>query len=282
MPPLSRGEITRAARSTPTTNSTPTTKLWNDAWPSRSGLGAPPPRGARALLTSASMTSITSAVSRVAGVVGLIVVAAVSACTPRPDGPGPVAEQFFATLSTGNTGVAAQFTDRPADARAALNAAWSGLQANHLDAELLSSRFEEDTGTITYRYTWHLPKNRTWTYEGRLAMIRQEGRWEIRWTPAALHPRLGERQTFALRADAPQRASVNELRGTNVLTPGYLYHYELDAKKTNGQLFTNVRAVVDALRPFDNTLDAQRLAAQASSSKRPVDLITLRPDDNDR
>jgi hypothetical protein len=214
--------------------------------------------------------------------VGLIVVAAVSACTPRPDGPGPVAEQFFATLSTGNTGVAAQFTDRPADARAALNAAWSGLQANHLDAQLLSSRFDEDTGTVTYRYTWHLPKNRTWTYEGRLAMIRQEGRWEIRWTPAALHPRLGERQTFALRADAPQRASVNELGGTNVLTPGYLYHYELDAKKTNGQLFTIVRAVVDALRPFDNTMDPQRLAEQASSSNRPVDLITLRPDDNNR
>ena len=42
------------------------------------------------------------------------------------------------------------------------------------------------------------------------------------------------------------------------------------------------RAVADALQPFDNTFDAQRLAEQASSSTTPLDLITLRKDDNDR
>jgi cell division protein FtsI/penicillin-binding protein 2 len=40
--------------------------------------------------------------------------------------------------------------------------------------------------------------------------------------------------------------------------------------------------VVDALRPFDDTLDPQRLAEQASASAAPMDLITLRKDDNDR
>jgi cell division protein FtsI/penicillin-binding protein 2 len=113
-------------------------------------------------------------------------------------------------------------------------------------------------------------------------MIREEGRWEVRWTPAALHPKLGEHQTFALRADQPQRASVNEAGGTDVLKPGYFYHYELDATKAGAQLMTTARAVVDALRPFDNTLDPQRLAEQASSSTTPVDLVTLRPDDNNR
>ena len=42
------------------------------------------------------------------------------------------------------------------------------------------------------------------------------------------------------------------------------------------------RAVADALRPFDNTLDPQRLAEQASSSKQPLSLITLRQSDHDR
>ncbi len=42
------------------------------------------------------------------------------------------------------------------------------------------------------------------------------------------------------------------------------------------------RAVVDALRPFDDTLDPQRLAEQASSSKDPLSLITLRQSDHDR
>ena len=82
-----------------------------------------------------------------------------------------------------------------------------------------------------------------------------------------MHPRLGEHQTFALRADPPRRASVNERGGTDVLVPGYLYHYALDAKAAGGALMPTARAVADALRPFDNTLDPQRLAEQASSSK---------------
>ncbi|MFZ0832459.1 MAG: penicillin-binding transpeptidase domain-containing protein, partial [Mycobacterium sp.] len=196
--------------------------------------------------------------------------------------PVPVAEEFFAALATGNTTAAAALADRPDDARTALNAAWAGLQATHLDAQVLSSSFDEDTGAVDYRYTWQLPKNRTWTYDGRLAMIREEGRWEVRWTPAGLHPKLGEHQTFALRADLPQRASVNEVRGSDVLKPGFLYHYELDARKAGAALMPTARVVVDALRPFDDTLDPQRLAEQASSSTEPVDLITLRPDDNNR
>jgi Penicillin binding protein transpeptidase domain/NTF2-like N-terminal transpeptidase domain len=227
------------------------------------------------------MATQTSLLTRLIAV-WVIAAGSLAGCTPRPDGPAPIAEQFFAALVSGNTSAAAAQSDRPEDARAALNAAWAGLQAEHLDAQVLGSSFDEDTGSVDYRYTWRLPKNRTWTYDGRLSMIRQEGRWEVRWTPAGLHPKLGEHQTFALRADPPRRASVNEVGGTDVLKPGYLYHYELDAAKAGAQLMSTVRAVVDALDPFDNTLDPQRLAEEASSSTKPVDLITLKPDDNNR
>lgn len=211
----------------------------------------------------------------------LALLAVVSACTPRPDGPAPIAERFFAALSNGDTAAAAEFSDDPSDAREALNAAWAGLQANHLDAQILGTKYTEDTGTVAYRFTWHLPKKRTWTYDGQLKMARDEGRWQVRWTTTGLHPRLGEHQTFALRADPPRRAAVNELGGSDVLAPGYLYHYTLDASRAGGYLITTARAVVDALRPFDDTLnDPQRLAEQASSSAKPLDLITLRTDDN--
>ena len=222
-------------------------------------------------------------VSRVAAILTVsAVVATLNACTPKPNGPEPVAEQFFAALATGDTGDAAALSDKPADARTALNEAWAGLQAVRLDAQIVGSKYAEDTGSITYRYTWHLPKNRTWTYDGQLNMVREEGRWEVRWSATGLHPRLGDHQTFALRADAPRRASVNERGGTDVLVPGNLYHYTLDAKSAGGALMPTARAVVDALRPFDNTMDAQRLAEQASSSKDPLSLITLRQSDHDR
>jgi cell division protein FtsI/penicillin-binding protein 2 len=97
-----------------------------------------------------------------------------------------------------------------------------------------------------------------------------------------LHPNLGENQTLALRADPPRRASVNERGGTDVLVPGFYYHYALDAKTAADQLMPTARAVTDALRPFDDTLDAQRLAEQASSSKGALDLITLKQADHER
>ncbi|HZC11706.1 MAG TPA: penicillin-binding transpeptidase domain-containing protein, partial [Mycobacterium sp.] len=225
--------------------------------------------------------TVVSAATFVAGV--LVVMTAVSACTPRPDGPAPAAERFFAALSTGDTAAAADLSDAPSDAREALNAAWAGLQASHLDAQILGSKYTEDIGTVSYRYTWHLPKNRTWVYDGQLKMARYEGHWQVRWNTTDLHPRLGEHQTFALRADPPRRAAVNEVGGTDVLAPGYLYHYTLDATKAGAYLITTARAVIDALHPFDDTLnDPQRLAEQASSLGKPMDLITLRTDDNNK
>ncbi len=223
------------------------------------------------------VSSVTSLV--IIGVIGL------SGCTPRPDGPGPAAQRFFAALGVGDTATAAQLSDSPDDAREALNAAWSGLQATHLDAQVLSAKYVEDTGKVDYRFAWHLPKNRIWTYDGELKMARYEGRWRVRWASTGLHPKLGEHQTFALRADRPPRASVNELGGTDVLVPGYLYHYTLDAAQAGSglALSSTAHAAVDVLHPFNDTLDdPQLLAEQASSSTQPVDLVTLHPDDNDK
>jgi beta-lactamase class D len=230
------------------------------------------------------MATQTSSVSRVTGLLTVLVVAAavgLSACTPKPNGPEPVATAFFTALARGDTTAAAALSDRPEVARAALNEAWAGLQATKLDAQILGSKYAEDTGSISYRYTWQLPKKRVWTYDGQLNMVREEGRWEVRWSATGLHPNLGENQTFALRADAPPRASVNELGGSDVLRPGFLYNYALDAKAAGADLMPTATTVADALRRFDPTMDAQRLAETASSSATPIDLITLRQSDRD-
>jgi len=160
------------------------------------------------------MATWLSIASRAASLVTVAaVLATLNACTPKPNGPEPTAEKFFAALASGDTAAAAELSDKPADARGALNQAWAGLQAARLDAQVLGSKYAEDTGSITYRYTWHLPKNRTWTYDGQLNMVREEGRWEVRWSATGLHPRLGDHQTFALRADAPRRRSLTRTAG---------------------------------------------------------------------
>jgi hypothetical protein len=227
------------------------------------------------------MTTLATKVTGIA-VALTLVSGTLSACTPRPDGPAVAAAQFLADLGRGDTGAAAALADRPTEAHAALNEAWSRLQASHLDTTVLGSRYTEDTGSVHYRFTWQLPKKRTWTYDGTLNMIRDEGSWRVRWSPSALHPKLGEHQTLELRADPPRRASVNELGGTEVLMPGILFRYQLDAARAGGNLMGTARVVADVLRQFDHTLNPQRLAETASSLNGPLDLITLRPSDHDR
>ncbi|WP_310786713.1 penicillin-binding transpeptidase domain-containing protein [Mycobacterium sp. Z3061] len=227
------------------------------------------------------MFSRTTLATSVAGLLLALVV--LPGCTPKPEGPSPAAERFLAALSVGDTATAAQLSDNPNEAREALNAAWAGLQATHLDAQVLSSKYAEDTGTVVYRFTWHLPKDRTWSYDGQLKMARDEGHWQVRWATTGLHPKLGEHQTFALRADQPRRASVNELGGSDVLAPGYIYNYSLDATKAGPDLIGTAHAVIDALHPFNDTLnDPQLLAEMASSATKPIDLATLLPDDSNR
>src|SRR5271156_3214096 len=69
-------------------------------------------------------------------------------------------------------------------------------------------------------------------------------------------------------ASAPRRASDVRAAGRPASTGG-------------AYLTTTARAGIDALHPFDDPLNApQRLAEQASSSGKPMDLITLRTDDN--
>ncbi|WP_396892039.1 penicillin-binding transpeptidase domain-containing protein [[Mycobacterium] wendilense] len=229
------------------------------------------------------MVTIRSTATRMLAIAAAaLLVTALPSCTPRPDGPAPAAEAFFAKLAVGDTSGAADLADRPEEARAALNAAWSGLQATGLDAQVLGSRFTEDTGAVNYRYTWHLPKGRTWTYDGELNLVRNEGKWEVRWTATGLHPRLGENQSLELRADPPRRASVNEVGGTDVLVPGNKYRYAIDAREAGVSLMPTARAVADTLRPFNDTLDPQRLAERASALGTPLQLATLSRDDHDR
>lgn len=79
----------------------------------------------------------------------------------------------------------------------------------------------------------------------------------------------GENQSLELRGDPPRRASVNEVGGTDVLVPGNKYRYAIDAREAGVALMPTARAVVDALRPFDDTLDPQRLAERASALGTP-------------
>jgi cell division protein FtsI/penicillin-binding protein 2 len=212
-------------------------------------------------------------------VTGALVLGAV-ACTPKPDGPEPAAQEFLDAVADRDTERAAALSDKPADARSALDAAWEGLQAESLTATTDSVRVDGDTATVGYTYEWHLPKDRVWTYTGDLQMGRRNGEWAVRWNATDLHPKLGDTQTMTLRATPAPRARVNERAGSDVLVPGTIQRIKFNAKES-GNPTAAATALASALEPFDSTLTPQSIVESATSVSGAYLVASLRQEDYD-
>ncbi|MDG3013956.1 penicillin-binding transpeptidase domain-containing protein [Speluncibacter jeojiensis] len=199
-------------------------------------------------------------------------------CSAAPDTAGSAAQRFLDRFEARDTDAAAELTDQPDTAKTALDAAWSGLQAQSLKATVGAVRANGDTATVGYTYEWHLPKDRIWTYSGDLQMGRKGGRWGLRWTSTDLHPNLGATQTMALRVSDPPRAPVLGRDGVPVLVPGTAVQVLLDARNA-GNLPSTATTLAGALSRFDPTLTPQALAESASAHQGAYAVITLTPDD---
>ncbi|WP_037189621.1 MULTISPECIES: penicillin-binding transpeptidase domain-containing protein [Rhodococcus] len=211
-------------------------------------------------------------------VVAAVIAAALTGCTPKPDGPEPAAQAFLAAFESNDIAAAAADTDKPDAAATALTEAWTNLQAETLDAETTSVQVDGDTATVGYTYTWRLPKDRVWTYDGQLNMGRSEGEWVVRWTASDIHPKLGDTQTMSLRSTAAPRARVNERSGTDVLVPGVVHRIKFDAANANN-VVASATALSTLLTPFDASITAQSIVESATSVDGDYPVALLRDSD---
>lgn len=210
--------------------------------------------------------------------VAAVIAAALTGCTPKPDGPEPAAQAFLAAFESNDIAAAAADTDKPDAAATALTEAWTNLQAETLDAETTSVQVDGDTATVGYTYTWRLPKDRVWTYDGQLNMGRSEGEWVVRWTASDIHPKLGDTQTMSLRSTAAPRARVNERSGTDVLVPGVVHRIKFDAANANN-VVASATALSTLLTPFDASITAQSIVESATSVDGDYPVALLRDSD---
>ncbi|OZC70491.1 penicillin-binding protein [Rhodococcus sp. 06-462-5] len=211
-------------------------------------------------------------------VVAAVIAAALTGCTPKPDGPEPAAQAFLAAFEANDIAAAAADTDKPDAAATALTEAWTNLQAEALDAETTSVQVQGDTATVGYTYTWQLPKDRVWTYDGQLNMGRSQGEWVVRWTASDIHPKLGDTQTMSLRSTAAPRARVNERSGTDVLVPGVVHRIKFDAANANN-VVASATALSTLLTPFDASITAQSIVESATSVDGDYPVVLLRDSD---
>ncbi|GAB0102666.1 penicillin-binding transpeptidase domain-containing protein [Nocardia sp. JMUB6875] len=210
----------------------------------------------------------------IATAVALPVAAFAAGCSSGPQGPAQSAEAFVSAFADHDLDAAADRTSQPEKARAAMASAWDQLQAEKLVATTDNARVTDDTAIVDYTYQWHLPKDRVWTYKGQLQMGRTEGRWEVRWTSADIHPRLGNTQTLQLRSNPAPRARVNERSGSDVMVPGSLYRVKF--KPSPSADARGVAAtLVNALRRFDERLTPDSLLTAARKSDGPYTAALL-------
>ncbi|WP_315769725.1 penicillin-binding transpeptidase domain-containing protein [Rhodococcoides kroppenstedtii] len=218
----------------------------------------------------------------VAAALAVLLAVAVGACTPKPQGPESAADTFVAALASRDSAAAAAGTDRPDLAAGAIDTAWDGLQAESLEASTGAVAVNGDTATVDYTYTWHLPRDRTWTYDGSLRMGRRGGDWVVRWNSTDLHPTLGDTQSMVLRSTAAPRARVNEHAGSDVLVPGTVFGVSWSvAELTSDRIVSTARALERLLRPFDDSITAQSTVESATAARGAYRVVTLREEDYD-
>ena len=120
--------------------------------------------------------------------------------------------------------------DYAAMGRVSVSAPRSGLAGplRQAAAELGLRRIRLAPGPVTvsggsaqarFTATADLASGHVWTYTGRLQLVRQNRRWWVRWSPAAIYPSLRAGERFVLSAAWPPRAPVLAADGTALSSP---------------------------------------------------------------
>ncbi|ORM23895.1 penicillin-binding transpeptidase domain-containing protein [Williamsia sp. 1135] len=205
------------------------------------------------------------------------------ACSADDNGPGAAAGRFLSAFADNDPQRAGEATDRPDDAATAVTASWDGLSATDMSARTAGVKVTGDTATVAADYTWTLPGDHIWKYRATIAMSRTDSGWQVRWIPAAIHPKLGGNQTMALRTIDAQRAAVRENDGSNVLVPGTVHEVRFDAALAaqSGAVVSTAGDLAGALGRFDPSLTAQAIAEQATGLGGQYAVITLSQRDFD-
>ena len=207
------------------------------------------------------------------------------ACTPRPDTGEDVLEDFFGALAAG-TSRGGGLTDHAATARKDLDAAWNGLSAETLEAEIGEVRGDGGRTTAEVTLDWDLAGDREWLYDTTFHLTKSDSRWAVRWSPSALHPRLGNNQHPELRRIPAPRASVVGSDGASLLEPGTVHRVVLDRSAVpdvQGAV-NRMATVVNNGMPTDDegrqaaTVDARAVGPRAAGGSGPFSVVVLPAD----
>ncbi|MBE1573362.1 penicillin-binding transpeptidase domain-containing protein [Amycolatopsis roodepoortensis] len=115
------------------------------------------------------------------------------------DSPAQVATRFLRLFDTGDLTTAP--VDDPAAATSALTGtrnALNGASVKTSLGEVPTTPGDAPSTSATFHAAWTFGGGSVWKYEGKLDLVRNAGKWVVRWAMSAIHPKLEAGQRLAV------------------------------------------------------------------------------------
>jgi len=199
-----------------------------------------------------------------------------AACTGQPPadtatGPDQQIAGFISAWQQNNPDAAADFTSDPAAASLMMGEVTSNL---HPDSLTISAgaitRPTPDTATTTATYAWVIPDAGTWTYPATWSWQRAGANadWVLDWSPAVVHPKLGERQTLAVRTSEADQGVMVDRNNIQIVSPVRVFSVVLMPGQVP-DIAATAAALAPVLSPLDSSITADSIVAGAAAATAP-------------
>ncbi len=203
----------------------------------------------------------------------LLAFALAAACTSTPPtestaGPDQRIAAFISAWQQNNPDAAADFTSDPAAAALMLGEVTNNLRPDSLTITAGGiTRPTQDTATTTATYTWVLPDAGTWSYPATWTWQRASTNadWVLEWSPTVIHPKLGERQTLAVKTSEAEQGVMVDRSNNQIVSPIRVYSVVLVPGQVP-DVGATAAALAPVLSPLDPTVTADSIVAGATAA----------------
>ena len=195
--------------------------------------------------------------------------------TLSDSGAKDAAETFAEEWSAGDDAAAAQLTDDPRVAAAALKANRAGLDGAKLQATLGEVKETGDGATARVSLSWRVPRIGRWSYASNLSVREGGDHWRVDWSPKIVHPKLDEVTRLGTTTVPDERGEILDRNRRPLMRERPVKRVGAIAGKVKDPAAT-AQALADALdvdaRPLERTI-------RNGGKEQFVEALALREDD---
>ena len=188
-------------------------------------------------------------------------------------GAKTAADHFLSAWSKGDLAAASLQTTDPTSAMQALSGFRAALHVSDLHTHAGKVDTHGSTAEATYANDVTLQGVGTWSYDGQLQLVKQSGRWRVRWATTDLHPQYAAGTHLALERTLPPRAALLDRHQRPLFTPTDVVNIGLEPQRLGAHVAATIATVARVLG-----VDAGALTRAVAAAKPTqfVPVITLR------